>query len=293
VAPSVSFSSFPSNLVSGDDFYITSQNLVVMETTNDVFNSTLYELYVTPETVPYWIRVIVANRMATSGAEWSKLFTLYNSGTYNNQWQIVDNKLFTPGQPLQPNTLWIAEQIPGFVVSAYITSVLISQGYFPSYNVPYFPFIYNISGYPAQEKAYGPMFSYNSCARANIFRRDQHNVVDVPTLQKMMRYNQYQTDPLSLQDACRGISARCDLNAPWVSGTMNTYGAFGGIDNKLTTSAMSPQREALAVCGPTWDAQPPFAWTEQWQYVPHYGMPQVFAFEYDTMTPFQVTSTDS
>jgi len=109
----------------------------------------------------------------------------------------------------------------------------------------------------------------------------------------MMRYNQYQTDPLSLKDACRGISARCDLNAPWVTGTMNSYGAFGGIDNKLTTSAMSPTRASMAVCGPTWDAQPPFAWTEQWQYVPHNGMPQVFAFEYEVMTPYVPTDVDT
>jgi hypothetical protein len=35
---------------------------------------------------------------------------------YNNQWIIVDYKLFNPGQPLQPGTLWIAEQIPGYVI---------------------------------------------------------------------------------------------------------------------------------------------------------------------------------
>jgi len=30
---------------------------------------------------------------------------------------VVDYKQFTPGQPLQPGTFWVAEQIPGYVVS--------------------------------------------------------------------------------------------------------------------------------------------------------------------------------
>lgn len=78
-------------------------------------NMSLYA-YTTPQTILYWVRVMVANRMASSGSEWSTIFAKYNSGTYNNQWMIVDNKLYTPGQPIQANTLWIAEQIPGYVV---------------------------------------------------------------------------------------------------------------------------------------------------------------------------------
>jgi hypothetical protein len=29
---------------------------------------------------------------------------------------IVDYKLFTPGEALLPGTLWVAEQIPGYVI---------------------------------------------------------------------------------------------------------------------------------------------------------------------------------
>jgi len=282
----VSFSSYPSCLVSGDDFYITSQQLVIMETTNEVFNQSLYN-FVTPETVPYWIRVMVATRMASSGEQWSNIFAQYNSGTYNNQWQIVDYKLFTPGQPLQANTLWIAEQIPGWVVSADLTSSLTAngQGYWPSYNIPYFPFVYNISGYN-RFKSNG--FSYSACPRANIFRRDHTNVVDMDSFQRLMRYNQYQTDPLSMHDACNGISSRCDLNTPFVEkdGGVHPYAPFGALDCKTTDNTLQQTRTAWAVSGPTWDSQAPFAWTSQWPTTPHYGHPNVFAFHFEQMSPF-------
>ena len=84
----------------------------MIETTNDVFNNSLYDL-ITPQTVPYWIRVTVATRNAVNAKDWHEIFYLYNSGTYNNQWMVADYKLFIPGQPLAPWTLSVSEQIPG------------------------------------------------------------------------------------------------------------------------------------------------------------------------------------
>lgn len=49
--------------------------------------------------------------MATSGSEWADTVAEYNSGTYNNQYMVVDLKLFTPGQELRPNLLWVVEQV--------------------------------------------------------------------------------------------------------------------------------------------------------------------------------------
>jgi hypothetical protein len=280
-ADRVSFSSTPASIVSGDDFYITDNQLVIMETTNSVMNMTLYD-YVTEKTVLYWIRNTVANRMASTGAEWAKWFAMYNSGTYNNQWIVVDYKLFTPGQPLLPGTLWIAEQIPGYVIGADETSVLSQSGYWASYNIPFFPFVYNISGYPAFAKKFpwGNLYSYSDCPRAKIFRRDQDAVSTLNDMKKIMRYNQWQTDPLSLGNSCLSISARCDLNPP-----ANSPGAFGAIDGKVTDERMSKVLESKAVCGPTWDSQPVFAWTSEWQQTAHYGQPQVFDYEWETMKP--------
>ena len=52
------------------------------------------------------------------------------------QWMIVDYKLFKPGSPLVPNTLWILEQIPGTVMMADMTMKLVDETYWSSYNLP-------------------------------------------------------------------------------------------------------------------------------------------------------------
>ena len=35
---------------------------------------------------------MVANRLSRTGASWAQIFEVYNSGTYNNQWMVVDYK---------------------------------------------------------------------------------------------------------------------------------------------------------------------------------------------------------
>lgn len=51
-----------------------------METSIENLNPDLWK-YVTPKSVFENYRVIVANRLATSGQEWTKIFSQYNSGT--------------------------------------------------------------------------------------------------------------------------------------------------------------------------------------------------------------------
>ena len=73
-------------------------NLTVIETTIDVYNKDLYR-NIHPMSVPEWMRVTVANRLANSGKEWVDTFFTLNDGTYNNEWMIADFKQFTPGKP--------------------------------------------------------------------------------------------------------------------------------------------------------------------------------------------------
>ncbi len=124
--------------------------------------------------------------------------------------------------------------------------------------------------------------------------------VDLASLKRLQRYNQWQVDPLSLQDACRGISARCDLNAPWANATLNGYAAFGGIDCKVTDSGLAARMASHAVSGPTYDSQPIFWWyerrrrcccglsncrcrSEAWAHVPHKELPLMYHFDWVEM----------
>ena len=61
--------------------------------------------------------------MAMSGREWAHIVAQHNSGTYNNQYMVIDLKLFQPRQELQPDTLWVVEQLPGMSIAADQTQV--------------------------------------------------------------------------------------------------------------------------------------------------------------------------
>lgn len=276
----VSFSSAPGWLVSVDDFYITSAGLVITETSNNIFNLTLYKS-TTPETLLYWVRNIVANRLATSGKQWTQIFAKYNSGTYNNQWIVLDLNKFVPGAvKSDPELLYILEQIPGDCQIASVSHFL-DNSYWASYNIPYFPYIYNVSGYPAQYQKFGDFWSYANCPRAKIFRRDAPSVGDIEGVKRLIRYNNFQNDPLAQGDACHQIAARCDLNQPGKRAE-----AFGAIDAKVTNVQLAKRNAAVAQSGPTHDQEPVFVWTPHWDKDNiHVEQPVSFNFDWVEMSP--------
>ncbi|EGC36508.1 hypothetical protein DICPUDRAFT_150991 [Dictyostelium purpureum] len=277
------FSSYPGVLTSDDDFFILKpSDLVVIETTNDILNNTLYQ-YVTPNSLLYWVRSIVANRISSNSQEWTENFVQFNSGTYNNQWMIVDYKLFTPYQPLQPNTLWIVEQLPGGYYSEDVTDIL-ALGYWPSYNRPYFPKVQEAMGYTYYSNLYGDILSYSLNPRAKIFRRDQNNVYSVDDMQSIMRYNEYKIDPFSEGYPGNAISSRYDLGGgPSQPAGWFYQGPHGGIDAKITSSSMVQNTTCTAISGPTVTSScPVFNWTG-FESVFHVGLPNVFNFDWVTM----------
>lgn len=66
-------------LVSLDDFYLLGSGLMMTQTTNNVFNTSLYS-YITPASLFSWQRVRLAHALANTGEQWAKTFSRYNSG---------------------------------------------------------------------------------------------------------------------------------------------------------------------------------------------------------------------
>ena len=269
-AKRVSMSSYPGFLESLDDFYYLDSGLVMLETTNNVFDMNLFDL-VTPHSLFAWQRVRLASQNARTGREWYEHVRWHNSGTYNNQYAILDFKLYTPGQPLRPNTLWVMEQIPGLVVGSDQTHLL-TFGYFPSYNVPYFEEIYTRSGYP-NISAEVPGFAYQDAPRAQIFRRDAGKVGNLTDFQALMRYNHFSVDPISAGNACDAICCRGDLESGGKP--------FGCTDTKVTSFSLFQKGQAWIVNGPTTSGGflQPFSWNK-YPDVVRSGLPDVFDFDF-------------
>ncbi|GAB4819731.1 hypothetical protein N2152v2_006777 [Parachlorella kessleri] len=285
----MSFSSYPGELSSDDDFYLLDTGLVVLQTTNSVFNTKLYDT-LTPKSVLSWQRARVASFLASSGQEWVGHMQEHNSGTGNNQWMVVDLKRFSPGRELEPGLLWVVEQAPGLVVSSDATETLV-RGYWPSYNIPFHPAVYNHSGYPQfiqQQAARGLEYanavsgvSYQLAPRAKIFRRDVGGVTDLPSLKDFMRSNDWPDDPYSGGSPTGAICARGDLDP-------RNPRPYGCIDTKATHYRMALQRQAYAVNGPTTAGGrlPPFEWKgEAAERVAHIGQPARFDYDFELMTP--------
>ncbi|XP_029778050.1 putative phospholipase B-like 2 [Suricata suricatta] len=289
------FSSYPGTLFSCDDFYIVGSGLVTLETTIGNRNPALWK-YVQPQgCVLEWVRNIVANRLALDGDSWTDIFQKFNSGTYNNQWMIVDYKAFVPGGPSpRRRVLTVLEQIPGMVVVADKTSELYQKTYWASYNIPYFESVFNASGMQALVAQYGDWFSYDGSPRAQIFRRNQSLVRDLDSMTRLMRYNDFLHDPLSLCKACRpqanaenAISARSDLNPANGSYPFQALQqrSHGGIDVKVTSMALAKAFRLVAASGPTWDQLPPFQWSSSpFSGLLHMGQPDLWKF-----SPIQVS----
>ncbi|XP_026199967.1 putative phospholipase B-like 2 [Anabas testudineus] len=289
------FSSYPGTIFSGDDFYILSSGLVTLETTIGNNNPALWRFVQPKETVMEWLRNIVANRLAATGIKWAEIFSKYNSGTYNNQWMIVDYKHFTPGKTDTKEGLFVVlEQIPGLIKYTDKTQELLEKGYWASYNIPYYVDIFNASGCNELVKKFGPWFSLDQNPRAQIFRRNQTDVTDVDSMVRLMRYNNFMEDPLSKCEGCNppangenAISARSDLNP--ANGTY-PFGALeqrshGGTDMKMTSYEMYRAYGMVAVSGPTWDQVPVFQWsTSPYKDLIHMGHPDIWAFK-----PIKVT----
>lgn len=195
---------------------------------------------------------------------------------------------FIPEKPLLDGVLTIIEQIPTLIVSADATNFLRNQSYWPSYNVPYFKSVFDLSGNQESVNQFGDWFTYDRNPRANIFRRDNGKVTDIESMIKLMRYNNYQHDEFSRcnctppYSAENAIAARSDLNP---ADGVYPFGALGqrshaATDAKITNYDMFKQREFIAIGGPPHTDVPPFQWSKSaFHKLSHSGHPDLWVFE--------------
>lgn len=283
----VYFSSSPALLSSVDDFYIANgdASLGVMETTNSLFNLDLLDLVV-PQLTLSWMRVIVSNQLAQSGSNWPEIFVRYHSGTYTNQWMVLDLNLFTPGVAPDSGFFTVFEEVPGLVHYEDQTDFLNENTYWPSFNNPFYDDIFEASGYASVCRV-DEDYCHESAPRNTLFAENHENVVNVLTGGYLLNYNKWQVDTASKNDSCNAVACRGDLELRKVS-----RGAYGGLDGKVA-SAVAAKRgihsppQFYARLGPTKDDQEVFCWSqfaEESDYS-HLGSPDCFDYDWQLFPP--------
>ena len=277
----ISMSSYAGYAASLDDFYLTSSGLAATETTLFVYDQELFRNLTVKGSVYEPIRVMVSNRLAKNGSDWTNIFRKHNSGTYNNEWMVVDYNLLkehgsSKAEPLPNGVLTVLEQLPDQIIAKDQTSALNNQSYWASYNRAYYPEIFERTGASKMVEKYGEWFTHDKTPRAKIFRRDHNKVSDVTSMMELMRYNDYKNDPLAEVDGCdekrvpagaianrldlSDINATCSFSdIDWMIGTFSPYGA---LDAKVANVDSFPSLEFTAVAGPPHGNFPPFKWSD-------------------------------
>jgi hypothetical protein len=231
------------------------------------------------------MRIMMANRMATTGKEWTELMTQSATGTYNSQWMVVDYKLFEAGKQLKNGTVWVLEQAPGASHSSDMSARIQTTGFWASENRAFFADIRNVSGETDAEEIHGNGYSADHNPRANIFAATAPDVATLDDMRHEMRRNRWPHEvdggPANTPD--HAIAARGDLDKEFSRPN-------GGVDSKVTNSCLAKLLVADAVNGPTHDDQMPFRWKDEkgkelFPDYPHDGLPNLWNFDWVRMTP--------
>ena len=275
------FSTRVGKLFSYDDFYMADTGLLVLETTMNIYNESLYDIVV-PQKLFTWIRALRAMWVATNGSEWTETFIEHNSGTLNNQYIILDTNKFERGKKPTTDLLWMIEQYPGTYERRDLTQQLVKDGYFPSINVPSTERLYNLAGYPEKVKEMddiGFIYSYYEAPRYLILKRDAPTVKTFDEFKALMTYNNYLRDPLSY-DASQAIMSRYDLRRG--DDERLPKKAFGGLDSKCARLTEFKTKMAVhAIAGPQhFDGNPVWNFENQSFGVLYDGLPAVWDFDW-------------
>jgi len=201
---------------------------------------------------------------------WVDAYFNNRSGTYNNQWILVDFANYTAQKgnlENATNIIWFIEEFYNFTSTEDVTPLLINQSYVASYNLPYNQSLQNVSDDNS---------TYNDCPRQKLFAQYAPNVENMEGMQWIMRYNNFSY----FDNWCMAIASRCDLGS-------NTTFPFGAIDSKITSNYLIGNQEAMIIAGPTTEFNiEAFTWSNWTQYVNEsLGMPILYEFTWQLVTP--------
>ena len=160
--------------------------------------------------------------------------------------------------------------------------MFVSQGYWASYNVPYFTAISHESGNAAACALGDSDYCWSNAPRANIFRARHGSLTNLTDLRYLINYNDWEHDDLSLGDPCKSIACRRDLETD-----ASLLYPSGGTDGKISsflnarTDTFPQQHPSVDIrMGPTHDQQPPFCWSNLKETYVHQGQPDCFEFDW-------------
>lgn len=153
-----------------DDFYILGSGLVILEIIIGNKNLVLWKYVWFRGCVLEWVCNIVVNCLVLDGVIWVDIFKRFNSGMYNNQWMIVDYKVFILGGFSFGSWVFIIlEQIFGMVVVVDKILEFYQKIYWVSYNILFFEIVFNVSGLQVLVVQYGDWFFYDGSFWVQIF----------------------------------------------------------------------------------------------------------------------------
>ena len=277
------FSSAPGRTYSMDDFWQNENNLVVIETTIHNWDNSLYLEYCKPTQIFTWIRVQVANRIAEDGKEWCENFIRENSGTYNNQYIVIDYNKFTPRRKPAAGFIYAIEQLPGYYHYDDRTPEFIANRYIPSLNTPFFEDVYNKAKYPEKViETNSTYWSYWDNSRMHIVQRDVPGLRDYRDFQTFMRSNDWEHDPLTNYDPAEAILSRYDLRPEDCIPNGNSLMCpqpFGGTDSKTTNYQNVKSHKFDFISSPQYETQP--AWefgVGKYKDYKYTGLPKLWKF---------------
>jgi hypothetical protein len=281
----MSFSSYPGVMGSTDDYYIMDTGLVVTETTVSMLSDEAFDkLDDNGTSVPDYMRIMLASRLARTGKDWVDHMVRSATGTYNSQWMVVDYKAFEPHKPLKNGTLWVLEQAPGVSHSEDASAHLQKVGFWASENRAAFGDIRAVTGEAEAEGLHGRLFSPSRNPRAVIFAKTAPSVATLPDMRAEMQRNKWPHEvDMGYNTPDHAIAARGDL-------VKEDSVPNGGVDAKVTSFCLARQLVADAICGPAHDGLPPFRWKdgqgrELFPSYPHDGLPDTWDFDWVRMAP--------